>query len=86
MDTDLETLEFWCQHTSLMDSPKTKTRVWSATVLGEVRKKKPIVMWKRDRERIMVFPFMSPILRLTRRILNSYVCMKLCILTLLVCS
>jgi hypothetical protein len=38
------------------------TRVWSAIVPGLVRKKKARVMWKREREVIIVAAEMSPIL------------------------
>lgn len=48
-------------HTSFMASPMTKTRVWSETVLGVVRKKKAMVMWKSDRERMMVAAVMRAI-------------------------
>jgi hypothetical protein len=43
------------KRTSPIASPKTNTRVWSAIVAGDVRKKKPSVIWKRDRERMIVF-------------------------------
>lgn len=38
-----------------MDWPRIQTKAWSATVMGFVRKKKPRVMWKSEREvRIVV--------------------------------
>lgn len=39
-----------------IDSPTMKTKLWSAIVTGEVRKKKASVMWNRDSDRIMVGP------------------------------
>lgn len=48
--------------TSFIASPMTKTRVWSETVFGEVRKKKAIVIWKRARERMIVEALMRAIL------------------------
>jgi len=44
-----------------MASPRRKTTAWSAIVLGLVRKKKPRVMWKRQREVRMVRDDMSAI-------------------------
>jgi len=44
-----------------MASPRRKTTAWSAMVLGLVRKKKPRVMWKRQREVRMVREDMSAI-------------------------
>lgn len=41
-------------------SPIINTSVWSAIDDGFVRKKKPIVMWKREMELIMVAPDMRP--------------------------
>jgi hypothetical protein len=41
-------------------SPIMKTSVWSATVDGDVRKKKAKVMWKREMELMMVAPDMRP--------------------------
>jgi hypothetical protein len=43
-------------------SPMMNTNVWSARVPGEVRKKYASVMWKREREVMIVFPDMSAIL------------------------
>jgi hypothetical protein len=40
--------------TSPIACPITKTRVWSAIVAGEVRKKKARVMWKRESEVMIV--------------------------------
>lgn len=42
-----------------MDSPRRKTRAWSDTVMGLVRKKKARVMWKSEREVRMVLADMS---------------------------
>ena len=42
-----------------MASPRIYTRAWSATVMGFVRKKKPSVMWKSDRDVMMVLADMS---------------------------
>ena len=39
--------------------PRTCTRIWSLMVLGLVRKKKPRVMWKRQREVRIVLAEMS---------------------------
>lgn len=47
------------QRTRPIDSPSKKTTAWSATVAGLVRKKKPRVMWKRQREVRMVRAEMS---------------------------
>lgn len=44
------------RHTMRIDSPTIKTRLWSAIVTGEVRKKKASVMWNSDSDRIMVGP------------------------------
>jgi hypothetical protein len=43
-------------------SPSIKTRVWSAIVCGFVRKKKASVMWKSEREVMIVAAEMSAIL------------------------
>lgn len=43
-------------------SPIMKTRAWSARDSGDVRKKKARVMWKREREVIIVAPEITPIL------------------------
>lgn len=42
-----------------MDSPSIKTSAWSARVMGLVRKKKPSVMWKSEREVTIVLADMS---------------------------
>ena len=42
-------------------SPMINTRVWSARAPGEVRKKYASVIWKREREVMIVFPDMSAI-------------------------
>ena len=47
-------------------SPIINTRVWSAIVFGFVRKKKARVMWKSDREVIMVAAEMSAMLKSTQ--------------------
>lgn len=41
-------------------SPIINTSVWSAIDDGFVRKKKPMVMWKREMELMMVAPDMRP--------------------------
>lgn len=46
-------------HTRRIASPITNTRVWSETVLGDVRKKNAIVKWKSARDRIIVAALMS---------------------------
>ena len=43
-------------------SPMMKTSVWSDRAPGEVRKKYASVMWNSEREVMIVFPEMSPIL------------------------
>lgn len=50
------------RRTSPIDSPRIQTRAWSAMVLGLVRKKKPKVRWKREREVMMVLAEMSAIM------------------------
>jgi hypothetical protein len=45
-------------------SPIMKTRVWSAIVRGFVRKKKASVMWKSDRDVMIVAAEMTAILSL----------------------
>ncbi len=47
------------KRTRPMDSPSRNTTAWSATVPGLVRKKKPRVMWKRQREVRIVLAEMS---------------------------
>lgn len=47
------------QRTMPIASPSMNTSAWSATVPGLVRKKKPRVMWKSDREVRIVFAEMS---------------------------
>lgn len=51
-----------------MASPMMKTRVWSAIVWGEVRKKKARVRWKRERDVMIVLPEMSAIRAVGREI------------------
>lgn len=43
-------------------SPIINTSVWSASAAGDTRKKYASVMWKRDREVMIVFPDMRAIL------------------------
>lgn len=50
----------WARHTIPMASPIMNTSVWSATVEGAVRKKKAMVMWKREMELMMVAPEIRP--------------------------
>lgn len=45
-----------------MASPRRKTMDWSAMDSGEVRRKKAMVIWKREREVMMVAPEMTPML------------------------
>lgn len=42
-----------------IDSPRINTSAWSATVMGLVRKKKPSMTWKRQREVRIVLADMS---------------------------
>lgn len=50
-----------------MASPMIYTKVWSAIVFGEERKKKASVMWKRETEVRMVFAEMMAIFGLCVR-------------------
>lgn len=45
------------------DWPRIQTSAWSATVIGLVRKKKPRVMWKSEREVRIVVADMSAMVR-----------------------
>jgi hypothetical protein len=45
-----------------MASPIIKTRVWSTRAPGDVRKKNANVMWKSERDVMIVFPERRPIL------------------------
>jgi hypothetical protein len=47
-------LAFGNWFTSPIASPNIKTRVWSTIELGEVRKKKARVTWKRERDVMIV--------------------------------
>lgn len=57
-----------------MDSPNTHTTAWSATVAGFETKKKPMVIWKRQSDVIMVFAGISAMGALVSSEVGAYIC------------